>query len=278
MKSATERPGLVILARDHVRELVNGADAPRTLRSEPAELVASVKALLRIDRAEVELRESQERYRRIIDTALEGVWTIDAGGITTYVNRRMAALLGQSVADMIGRPLGDFMERKARGETERNFEHARRGVKEQFEARFQIADGRALWVMVSTHPILAEDGQFAGALILIIDVTSRERAESAKREAETLGWVAALAAAVSHEINNPLMCVMGNLQLLEGTEALDAYGRRRLEAALIAAAEIKEKVRRLGRITRVEIAADGPMLPPMLDLVKSSQGLDDAEC
>jgi signal transduction histidine kinase len=102
--------------------------------------------------------------------------------------------------------------------------------------------------------------------------------ESAQREAEILGWVAALAAAVSHEINNPLMCVMGNLQLLEGTEGLDAYGRCRVEAALVAAAEIKDKVRRLRRITRVEIAADGLTLPPMLDLAKSSQGPADAEC
>jgi len=87
--------------------------------------------------------------------------------------------------------------------------------------------------------------------------------------------VAALAAATSHEINNPLMAVMGNLELLERTHRLDAYGRARLEVALAAAGVIKEKVRRFGRITRLEIADHGPDLPPILDLEKSSQGLDD---
>ncbi len=71
------------------------------------------------------------------------------------------------------------------------------------------------------------------------------------------------------------MAVMGNLELLEKMHRLDAPGRARLEVALAAADQIKEKVRRLGRITRLELATSGPGLPPMLDLEKSSQGLDD---
>jgi PAS domain S-box-containing protein len=236
-------------------------------------MVANVKSLLRIDRAEMELRESQEYYRRIIDTALEGVWTIDAGATTTYVNRQMAAMLGRSAADMIGRSLYDFMERDARVEAKRAFERARQGLKEQRDVRFQRADGTDFWAIASTHPIFAEDGQFAGALVLITDITDRKRAERADREAETLRSVATLAAAVSHEINNPLMAVMINLELLERTHRLDAYGRERLEAALAAADEIKEKVRRFGLISQLELANDGPYLSPMLDLEKSSQGL-----
>ena len=83
--------------------------------------------------------------------------------------------------------------------------------------------------------------------------------------------VASLAAATSHEINNPLMVVIGRLQLLDRTQQLDASGRMHLEAALAAADEIKEKVHRLGWITRLELADGGLGLPPMLDLEKSSQ-------
>jgi len=105
----------------------------------------------------------------------------------------------------------------------------------------------------------------------------RWKKKRADREAETLRSVATLAAAVSHEINNPLMAVLGNLQLLETVQKLDAYGRARLAAALAAADEIKEKVRRFGLISRLELANDGPNLPLMLDLEKSSQGLDPDE-
>jgi signal transduction histidine kinase len=88
---------------------------------------------------------------------------------------------------------------------------------------------------------------------------------------EILRSVATLAAAASHEINNPLMVIVANLELLERTQTLDAYGRVRLGAALAAAGQIKDKIRRLGRITQLELAAGGPTLPPMLDLEKSSR-------
>jgi signal transduction histidine kinase len=87
---------------------------------------------------------------------------------------------------------------------------------------------------------------------------------------ESLRPVATLAAMVSHEINNPLMAIVGNLELLEAADTLDAYGRARVAAALAAAAQIKETVRQLGHITRLELAVGAPNLPPMLDLEKST--------
>jgi len=226
-------------------------------------------------RAELELRESQKRYRRIIETALEGVWTIDAGAITTYVNQRMASMLDLRAADMIGRSIYDFMQQDTRLEVERTFKRVRDGLAEQCDVRFQRADGTDLWAVVSIHPIFEEDGELVGALGLVTDATERRQREKAEREAEMLRIVATLARATSHEINNPLMAVMINLELLERTHRLDAYGRERLEAALAAADVIKEKVRRFEQITRLEIADGGPALPRMLDLEKSSQGLDD---
>lgn len=225
-------------------------------------------------RAELELRGSQKRYRQIIETVLEGVWTIDAGAITTYVNQQMASMLGRNAADMLRRSIYDFMQQDTRVEVERTFERVRDGLAEQRDVRFQRADGTDLWAIVSIHPIFGEGEEFVCALVRVTDITERRQREQAEREAEMLRIVAALATATSHEINNALMAVMINLELLERTHRLDAYGRARLEAALAAAGVIKEKVRRFGRITRLEIA-DGPHLPPMLDLEKSSQGLDD---
>ena len=226
-------------------------------------------------RAELELRGSQKRYRQIIETVLEGVWTIDAGAITTYVNQQMASMLGRNAADMLRRSIYDFMQQDTRVEVERTFERVRDGLAEQRDVRFQRADGTDLWAIVSIHPIFGEGEEFVCALVRVTDITERRQREQAEREAEMLRIVAALATATSHEINNALMAVMGNLELLEKMHRLDAPGRARLEVALAAADQIKEKVRRLGRITRLELATSGPGLPPMLDLEKSSQGLDD---
>jgi signal transduction histidine kinase len=82
---------------------------------------------------------------------------------------------------------------------------------------------------------------------------------------ETLYWVTALAAAVSHEINNPLTVIVGNLQLLASGNTLDTRGRACVSAALDAAIQISERIRRLALVTRLELAAEEPN-PPMLSL------------
>ena len=61
-------------------------------------------------RAEVQLRESEERFRRIVETALEGIWVLDPQGRTAFANARIAEMLGTSVADMLGRSVFDFLD------------------------------------------------------------------------------------------------------------------------------------------------------------------------
>ena len=63
-------------------------------------------------RAEIkdqEFRRSEGRYRRLIETAGQGIWVISGSGKTSYANRRMGEILGIAPREMIGRPLGDFM-------------------------------------------------------------------------------------------------------------------------------------------------------------------------
>lgn len=254
---------------DRVRGLEGGADAYLTLPVRSEELLATVNTVLRVHRAEAEVRESQARYRRLIDTALEGVWTVDATAATTYVNPRMAAMLGLSAESMLGQPFWAYLDAEGRLEAERRFERARQGLKEQFDLRFWRPDGGTLWAIVSTHPIV-EGEQFGGALVVVIDVTDRQRAEKAERAAAALRSVATLAEATSHEINNPLMAVTGNLELLARLPDLDPRARECVRRGLEAAEQIKEKVRRMKRITRLELSEEGVNLPPMLDLKRSS--------
>jgi PAS domain S-box-containing protein len=254
---------------DRVRGLESGADAYLTLPVRAEELIATVNSVLRIHRAESELLESQERYRRLIDTALEGVWTLDASGTTTYVNQRMASMLGLTAEAMLGQPLSAFVHADSRPDAERRFERMEEGGKEQFDLRFRRADGGDLWAIVSTHPIVDAD-RFVGALVVVTDVTDRQRAEAAEREAEALRSVAILAEMTSHEINNPLMAVMGNLELLARNASLDARARDCVRRSLEAAEDIKVKVRRMASITRLEFTESGVNLPPMLDLQRSS--------
>ena len=132
------------------------------------------------------LRESDAHYRRLVETANEGIWVIDADAKTTFANRRMAEMLGYTVQEMLGRGLLDFMEDAARVDAERYLGRRREGIKEQHDFRFRRRDGSDVWTLISTNPILDDDGQFAGALGVITDITEQKRVEEAlrKREAE----------------------------------------------------------------------------------------------
>src|SRR5690606_3291411 len=65
---------------------------------------------------ELALRRSERMYRTIVDSAHEGIWTVDGDGNTTYVNSRMARMLGYEPNDMVGRPAVDFVPEALREE------------------------------------------------------------------------------------------------------------------------------------------------------------------
>ena len=124
------------------------------------------------------LERSEERFRRIVHCAEEGIWEIDAGARTSFVNPKMAQMLGYAIEEMLDQPLVAFMDDEGRGILERNIARRQRGVAERHEFKFLRRDGGELWVTLATNPIFDGDGAYLGALALVSDITdSRASAE-----------------------------------------------------------------------------------------------------
>jgi PAS domain S-box-containing protein len=83
------------------------------------------------------LRESEAKYRRIIDTASEGIWLLGPDLMTTFVNARMAEMLGYSPDEIIGRPSTDFMFAEDVPDHLKRMENRRKGLSERYERRFR---------------------------------------------------------------------------------------------------------------------------------------------
>jgi len=130
------------------------------------------------------LQRSEERYRRIVQTAEEGIWMIAADATTTFVNPKMASMLGYEAAQMLGRSLYDFMDDRARAEATENMRRRALGIADQHDFRLRRQDGSDLWTAMSTSPIVDADGRHAGALAMVTDITERRRAEEALRQSE----------------------------------------------------------------------------------------------
>lgn len=135
-------------------------------------------------RAEEELRKSEEKYRQLIENAQEGVWVIDKDAYTTFVNARMAEMLGYTVAEMQGRHLFSFMEQSRIDICKAYLERRKQGIKEQHDFGFLRKDGTLIYTSIATTPITNNEGDYIGALAFVADITDRKRAEQILKESE----------------------------------------------------------------------------------------------
>ncbi len=138
------------------------------------------------DRIEAALGESTARYERIVSTGHVGIWELDEKSNTSFVNRRMAEMLGYTTEEMAGRPMFDFMGEEERAQAARNFDRRVQGIEEQHEFCFRCSDGTPLWTLVSTRVILDDHAGFKGALGIITDITERKRVENNLKASEEL--------------------------------------------------------------------------------------------
>lgn len=133
-------------------------------------------------RTEEALRQSEEKYRNIVDTANEGILILDAEERTTYVNEKMAEMLGYSPEEMIGRSAWDFTEEENKAIHRLNMEKRQQGIDESHEFKFICKDGSPLWMLVNTKSFFDRDGKFTGSMGMLTDVTKRKEAENKLKE------------------------------------------------------------------------------------------------
>ena len=169
--------------RDGSKVLVEVSAGLIAYEGRPADLVL-VRDITERKRTEEAVRRSEERYRRIVETAQEGIWATDAENRTTFVNKRMADMLGYTVDEMVGASAFAFIAKENGAKAAEYIERRRQGVSEQFDFRFLRKDGTDLWALLKSSPIQDEDGNYAGVLRMITDITERKRAEEALRESE----------------------------------------------------------------------------------------------
>ena len=128
-------------------------------------------------RAEAALRESERKYRQIVETAMEGIWVIDEYGKTSYANQRMADLLGYEVQEMMGQSLFGFMDAEWQEIIAHNIERGRQGSKEKSDVKFRRKDGYHLWVSVAINPLFDDVNKYMGNLAMITDISDRKLIE-----------------------------------------------------------------------------------------------------
>ena len=130
--------------------------------------------------AEGALAEADSRYRRLLETTSEGVWVVDASSRTTYVNPRLAELLGYSEAELLGRSSLDFVSVEEQANAVQVMAQRRQGVAGRRTVRLRKKDGSFVWGSVQSNPFHDADGTFEGVLAMVTDISEQKRSEEAQ--------------------------------------------------------------------------------------------------
>jgi two-component system, cell cycle sensor histidine kinase and response regulator CckA len=190
----------------------------------PIEAIAHVDALLGMMaaragaeierlRAERALRASERRYRQIVETTNEGVWTIDTEGRTTFVNEQMAAMVGRTPDEMLGMTMYDLLPARLVETASNNLERRAKGVAEHHESVLLSKSGDEVWTRMSTNPLYDESGAFVGALALVTDITEQRALDQRMQQGQKLESLGLLAGGIAHDFNNLLAAILGSADL-----------------------------------------------------------------
>ncbi|VVB62905.1 Methanogenesis regulatory histidine kinase FilI [uncultured archaeon] len=154
----------------------------RNADGKPLHFVTHLQDITKRKDAEEALRKSEEQYRSIVETANEGIWIIDAEARTTYVNEKMADMLGYGPEEIIGRCSFDFMDEESRAASMLRLKERKMGVKSNPEVKYIRKDGMPLWTISNVTPLIDKSGKFAGALDMVSNITERNRMEEDLRK------------------------------------------------------------------------------------------------
>ena len=190
-----------------VQALDSGADQYLTQPVEPPVLIASVKALLRLRKAETISRLSARQWQTTFDALSEGIGLLDHDHNVLRCNRAMSELLKLPYSKIEGQNWTSIF-RAIFGDVEMQAAPTYRQV-------FELQSG-IRWFRITLDPVRNDNDERVGSILVVNDTTSQRQSEEALKVTERLAATGRLAHSIAHEINNPLEAVTNLIYLLKG--------------------------------------------------------------
>lgn len=174
-------------------------------------------------RAERALKESEEKYRAILENIEEGYYEVDIAGCFTFVNDSACNILGYPRHELIGMNNREYTTPEASKRIYAIYNQIYRTGKPAKIVDFEIIrkDGTVRFIAISASLIRNQDNEPIGFRGVVRDVTDqklndrkREKLEAQLRQAQKMESIGTLAGGIAHNFNNLLMGIQGNASLM----------------------------------------------------------------
>lgn len=168
--------------------------------------------------AEHALRESEEKFRRLVENLNEIVYILDEDAVITYISPNIESISGISASDVIGRPYVEFVHPDDRAGWLDLFQEAIAGSSLSTEYRFLTRDGDVVWMKSSNSPV-RKDGGIIGVQGILTDITDLKKVDEALHAA--LYKLDLLSSITRHDILNQVQIIRGYIDLIHSGGVTD---------------------------------------------------------
>ncbi len=173
-----------------------------------------------------QIEQSEKKYRQLVENAHEGIWVMDADGMVTFANGRLADMLGYD--NVVGKNITDLVRPdklpKLTGILERNKQH------QIVQEELQLVDqaGERVFAIVSSVPII-EKKVYQGSFATITDITEKKELENRVLHQQKMDSIGTMATGIAHDFNNILTMILESGSLMRDQLPKDSHLERYLD-------------------------------------------------
>jgi len=130
------------------------------------------------------LKDSEERYKELVENIGEGIGVVDLNERFTYVNPAASEIFGLPASKLVGQKLLTFIHPSSHNEILRQTQNRLLGQKNIYDVEVLRLDGQRRWIVVTATPQYDANGAFSGTFGIFRDTTKNKLAEARIRESE----------------------------------------------------------------------------------------------